>query len=172
MDTPCRSNPSRVLLHIVCDMGVNVQCGGAGNMADDGRQRLHIHPMFQCIGGENVSEVVESDLFAACVFQYLGQSMTAKAEGYYEIFLLELTTGLRVGELMALQWDDLNFNTGELAPKGILYLILERAAGSQELFNNSSFSTHSALVFASTFFVLGRPLSSYLSTTLVSHPLP
>lgn len=38
----------------------------------------------------------------------------AKAEGYYEIFLLELATGLRVGELMALQWDDLNFHTGEL----------------------------------------------------------
>ena len=38
----------------------------------------------------------------------------AKDEGYYEVFLLELTTGLRVGELMALQWDDLNFNTGEL----------------------------------------------------------
>ena len=38
----------------------------------------------------------------------------AKDEGYYEVFLLELTTGLRVGELMALQWDDLNFKTGEL----------------------------------------------------------
>lgn len=38
----------------------------------------------------------------------------AQAEGYYEVFLLELTTGLRVGELMALQWDDLNLNTGEL----------------------------------------------------------
>lgn len=38
----------------------------------------------------------------------------AKAEGYYEVFLLELTTGLRVGELMALQWDDLNFETEEL----------------------------------------------------------
>lgn len=38
----------------------------------------------------------------------------AEDEGYYEVFLLELTTGLRVGELMALQWDDLNFNTGEL----------------------------------------------------------
>ncbi len=30
------------------------------------------------------------------------------------MFLLELTTGLRVGELIALQWDDLNFKTGEL----------------------------------------------------------
>ena len=38
----------------------------------------------------------------------------AREEGYYEVFLLELTTGLRVGELMALQWDDLNFKTGEL----------------------------------------------------------
>ncbi|MBD5153435.1 MAG: site-specific integrase [Oscillibacter sp.] len=38
----------------------------------------------------------------------------AKEEGYYEVFLLELATGLRVGELTALQWDDLNFKTGEL----------------------------------------------------------
>lgn len=38
----------------------------------------------------------------------------ARDEGYYEVFLLELTTGLRVGELMALQWDGLNFKTGEL----------------------------------------------------------
>ena len=37
-----------------------------------------------------------------------------KEEGYYELFLLELATGLRRGELLALQWDDLNFNTGEL----------------------------------------------------------
>lgn len=38
----------------------------------------------------------------------------AKCEGYYEVFLVELATGLRVGELMALQWDDLNMDTGEL----------------------------------------------------------
>lgn len=38
----------------------------------------------------------------------------AKHEGYYELFLLELSTGLRIGELLALQWDDLNFTTGEL----------------------------------------------------------
>ena len=38
----------------------------------------------------------------------------AKFEDYYEVFLLDLATGLRRGELMALQWDDLNFKTGVL----------------------------------------------------------
>ena len=38
----------------------------------------------------------------------------AKAEGMCELFLLELTTGLRRGEILALTWDDLNFETGEL----------------------------------------------------------
>ena len=38
----------------------------------------------------------------------------AKHDGYYEIFLLDLSTGLRRGELMGLQWKDLNFSTGEL----------------------------------------------------------
>lgn len=38
----------------------------------------------------------------------------AKEEGYYELFLLELATGLRRGEVLALQWDDLDFNTGAL----------------------------------------------------------
>ena len=38
----------------------------------------------------------------------------AQSEGYYELFLLDLSTGLRRGELMALQWDDLDFETGVL----------------------------------------------------------
>ena len=38
----------------------------------------------------------------------------AKEEGYYELFLLELATGLRRGEVLALQWDDPDFNTGAL----------------------------------------------------------
>ena len=38
----------------------------------------------------------------------------AKEEGYFELFLLELATGLRRGEVLALQWNDLNFDTGEL----------------------------------------------------------
>ena len=35
-------------------------------------------------------------------------------EGYYELFLLELTTGLRRGEILGLKWRDLNLETGEL----------------------------------------------------------
>lgn len=38
----------------------------------------------------------------------------AKEEGYYELFLLELGTGMRRGEILALKWSDLNFMTGEL----------------------------------------------------------
>lgn len=38
----------------------------------------------------------------------------AKEEKYYELFLLEFATGLRLGELTALQWEDMNLTTGEL----------------------------------------------------------
>ena len=38
----------------------------------------------------------------------------AKEEGYFELFLLELATGLRRGEVLALQWDDLDLETGAL----------------------------------------------------------
>ena len=39
----------------------------------------------------------------------------AKADGdYYEIFILELATGLRIGEVLGLQWADINLDTGEI----------------------------------------------------------
>ena len=38
----------------------------------------------------------------------------AKEDGCFELLLLELSTGLRRGEICALQWSDLNFRTGEL----------------------------------------------------------
>ncbi len=38
----------------------------------------------------------------------------AKEEGYYEMFLLELTTGMRRGEILGLKWRDLNMQTGDL----------------------------------------------------------
>jgi len=45
----------------------------------------------------------------------------ANREGYYEVFLMEFATGLRLGELMALQWDDLNMTTGELRVSKQIY---------------------------------------------------
>ena len=47
----------------------------------------------------------------------------AKEEGYYELFLLELGTGMRRGELMALQWDDLDFETGVLNVNKQVYAV-------------------------------------------------
>ena len=35
-------------------------------------------------------------------------------EGYYEMFLLELTTGMRRGEILGLKWRDLDIESGEL----------------------------------------------------------
>ena len=37
-----------------------------------------------------------------------------EADGFYEMFLLDLSTGLRRGELLGLLWEDINFETGEL----------------------------------------------------------
>jgi integrase len=47
----------------------------------------------------------------------------AKEEGYYELFLLELGTGMRRGEILALKWSDLNFATGELRIERQVYII-------------------------------------------------
>lgn len=47
----------------------------------------------------------------------------AKAENAYELFLLELATGLRRGEILALQWEDLNFETGELRINKQIYRV-------------------------------------------------
>ena len=38
----------------------------------------------------------------------------AKYDGFLELFILELSTGMRRGEILGIQWDDLNIQTGEL----------------------------------------------------------
>ena len=45
----------------------------------------------------------------------------AKADGYFELFLLDLSTGLRRGELLALQWPDLDLDTGTLSVTKQIY---------------------------------------------------
>lgn len=47
----------------------------------------------------------------------------AQADGYYGLFLLDLCTGLRRGELIALQWEDLNFETGVLTVNKQAYTV-------------------------------------------------
>ena len=49
--------------------------------------------------------------------------LQAKEEGYYELFLLELGTGMQRGEILALKWSDLNFATGELRIERQVYII-------------------------------------------------
>ena len=52
-------------------------------------------------------KILKSDEIARFLYQ-------AKEEGYYELFLLELMTGMRRGEILALKWSDLDFKTAEL----------------------------------------------------------
>ena len=47
----------------------------------------------------------------------------AKEEGCYELFLLELGTGMRRCEILALKWSDLDFTTGELRIERQVYII-------------------------------------------------
>ena len=49
--------------------------------------------------------------------------LQAKEEGFYELFLLDVTTGLRRGELLALQWEDLDFTTGVLQITKQVYVV-------------------------------------------------
>ncbi len=49
--------------------------------------------------------------------------LQAQAEGCFELFLLDLCTGLRRGELLALQWGDLDFDTGTLTIEKQIYAV-------------------------------------------------
>ena len=44
----------RFLPHLIGDVGVGVQRGGAGHMPQNGRQGLDVHSVSQSIGGEGV----------------------------------------------------------------------------------------------------------------------
>ena len=55
----------------------------------------------------------------------------AREDGCYELLLLELSTGLRRGEICALQWDDLNFNIGALRVERQVHRVRGELAVSQ-----------------------------------------
>ena len=60
----------RALPHGVGDVGVGVQGGGAGHMADDGAQGLDVHAMLQGGGGEGVPQIMEPQALALRPFQH------------------------------------------------------------------------------------------------------
>lgn len=62
----------------------------------------------------------------------------AKEDGCYELLLLELSTGLRRGEILALQWDDLDFRTGALRVERQVQRIKGELAVSQPKTRTSS----------------------------------
>ena len=64
----------------------------------------------------------------------------AKNDEYYEIFLLDLSTGLRRGELMGLQWEDLNFDTGALRIERQVYRV-NGELGAHPLKTKASYRT-------------------------------
>lgn len=64
----------------------------------------------------------------------------AKDEGYYELFLLELGTGMRRGEILALKWSDLNFSTGELRIERQVYI--NQGKSDHISAENKSLDTH------------------------------
>ena len=49
--------------------------------------------------------------------------LQAKEDGFYEMFMLDLATGMRRGELLGLQWSDLNLRTGELHIQRQVYCV-------------------------------------------------
>ena len=75
----------------------------------------HIRP---CLGEKRIGQLKAADIqrFYDILSRESMQKLLiqAKVEKYYELFLLEFATGLRLGELTALQWEDLNLTTGEL----------------------------------------------------------
>lgn len=63
-------------LHLVGHMGIDVQRGTAGHMANDGRKSLDVHTVLQGSGGEGVAQIVEAESLAVGTFQHSGQPLS------------------------------------------------------------------------------------------------
>lgn len=62
----------------------------------------------------------------------------AKEDKCYELLLLDLSTGLRQGEILSLQWDDLNFNSEALRVERQVHRVKEKLVISQPKTNSSN----------------------------------
>ena len=72
--------------------------------------------LLETVGRANSEKICADMPFGELSRQELQRFLIqAKADGYFELFLLDLSTGLRRGELLALQWSDLDLDTGTLS---------------------------------------------------------
>ena len=53
-----------ILLHLIGDVGVDVQSGPGGDVPNDGGQCFDVHAVFQGDGGKGVPQIMKSDSFA------------------------------------------------------------------------------------------------------------
>ena len=86
-----------------------IVCGKALDKAVQER-RIHDNPILGCRFAQQKPKemrTLDPDEMQRLLLQ-------AKEEGFYELILLELATGMRRGELLALKWEDLDLTTGEL----------------------------------------------------------
>ena len=60
-------------MHIACSVGVGVHGEAGLCMAQDTGQRFGIHAIGQCVGGEGVAQIVETDIRQIAFFQDLFQ---------------------------------------------------------------------------------------------------
>ena len=70
VDFACRCLP-----HLIGDVGVDVQRGAAGHVPDHRGEGFDIDSVFQRHGGEQVTQVVEADVFAPGPLQNGGQML-------------------------------------------------------------------------------------------------
>lgn len=58
-----------ILLHLIGDVGVDVQSGPGGDVPNDGGQCFDVHAVFQGDGGKGVPQIMKSDSFAPGALQ-------------------------------------------------------------------------------------------------------
>ena len=69
-------------------MGVDIQCGAAGDMADDGRKSLDVHTVLQGRCGESMPQIVESQVRESGLDQQFFHPVVAAA-GHDRILRME-----------------------------------------------------------------------------------
>ena len=76
----------RLLPHGVDNVDVDVQRGGGGNMADDGREGSDIYAVLQGQRGKGVAQIMEHDAPAARPCRYFGQFLLHGGGGQQGVF--------------------------------------------------------------------------------------